>query len=192
MLDWIYERIRLRALFILVAALGLLSCFDVHAGTATVTCTPPTSNADGSALTNLAGFRFYYGLDASKLTTFVTVANPSTCANVFPSLADGQWFFAVTSYRTDGAESADSNIVSKTISTTAPSLTPVGPYVYEATGTASAPTMSAIGLLLPGASCGATRQIGTTKFCQITRAQGDVIGWPADKTLAAGLWARAQ
>jgi hypothetical protein len=188
------DRISLPWLWTLALAIGLLSFFDVEAGTATVTCTPPTTNADGTALTNLAGFRFYYGTDATHLTTFVQVANPGTCSNTFPNLANGQWFFSVTSYRADGAESDDSAIVTKTISATPPPpLVPTGPYAYEPTGTSTAPTMSAIGLLLPGATCGTTvRQIGTTKFCQITRAQADILVWPTDRTLAAGLWAKAQ
>ncbi len=172
----------------------LLALFAIPAlaGTATVTCTAPTKNSDGSALTNLAGYRFYYGTSASSMTQFVQVANPATCSNKF-TLADGQWFFAVTAYTSAGAESIDSPTVSKTISSTPIPLTPMGPYVYEPTGTASNPTMSAIGLLLPGVSCGSTvRQIGTTKFCQIARPQADLIGWPADKTLANGIWAKAQ
>lgn len=182
---------KLARVFAFVALFALAPLF-AHAGTATVTCTPPTTNADGSALTNLAGYRFYYGTDSTRLTNFVQVANPATCTNTF-TLADGQWFFAVTSYRSDGAESVDSTIVSKTLSTTPVPLTPTGPYAYEPTGTATAPTMSAVGLLLPGVSCGSTvRQIGTTKFCQITRAQADLIGWPVDKTLANGIWAKAQ
>ena len=186
------DRINQPWLWILAVALAWLSCYDVHAGTATVTCTPPTKNVDGSTLTSLAGYRFYYGNDASSLTKFVQVANPGTCVNTF-TLADGQWFFAVTAYTSAGAESVDSSIVSKTISSTPTPLTPMGPYVYEPTGTATAPTMSAIGLLQPGATCGTSvRQIGTTKFCQITRAQADLIGWPADKTLAQGVWVKAQ
>src|SRR5262249_136465 len=37
-------------------------------GTATVNVTPPTRNTDGSALTNLAGMRIYYGTSPGSLT----------------------------------------------------------------------------------------------------------------------------
>lgn len=72
-------------------------------------------------------------------------------------------------------------------------LVTTGTYSYCATGTASAPTMTAIGYAAAGLSCGpATRQIGALKFCQITKAQTDIVGWcSADKSLATGIWARA-
>ena len=40
----------------------------VTTGSAVVDLTPPTQNTDGSALTDLAGMRVYYGTSASSLT----------------------------------------------------------------------------------------------------------------------------
>ncbi|MBM4220223.1 MAG: hypothetical protein FJ171_11500 [Gammaproteobacteria bacterium] len=50
-----------------------LQAFDisVHAfaiGAATLSWYPPTTNSDGSALTNLAGYRIYYGRNPNDLT----------------------------------------------------------------------------------------------------------------------------
>lgn len=74
-----------------------------------------------------------------------------------------------------------------------PALLTAGPYSYEVTGTAAAPSMSAIGLVVAGQPCGpVTKIVGTTKFCQVTRAQSDTVGWPVDRTLAKGVWAKAQ
>ena len=78
----------------------------------------PTANTNGSALTNLAGYKIYYGTDASSLTTeqVVEVASPTTLSYVLSGLGSGTWYFAVASYSTSGEESALSAVSSKTIS----------------------------------------------------------------------------
>jgi Putative Ig domain len=84
-------------------------------GTATVSWTAPTENTNGTALTNLAGFKVYYGTSASSLTQVAQVANAGATNYVVSGLASGTWYFAVTSYTTDGQESALSSTSSKTI-----------------------------------------------------------------------------
>ena len=84
-------------------------------GSATLSWTPPTENDDGSTLTDLAGFRIQYGTSASALTQTVQVSNPGVATYVVTGLSSGSWFFAVKSYNTGGAESANSTVVSKTI-----------------------------------------------------------------------------
>ena len=85
-------------------------------GTATVSWTPPTENTNGTALTNLAGFKVYYGTSSSSLNQVVQVANAGATNYVLSGLASGTWYFAVTSYTSDGEESALSTTSSKTIS----------------------------------------------------------------------------
>jgi hypothetical protein len=87
-------------------------------GTATVSWAAPTANTNGSALTNLAGYKVYYGTDAASLTTeqVVEVANPATLNYVLTGLGSGTWYFAVASYSASGEESALSAVSSKTIS----------------------------------------------------------------------------
>lgn len=85
------------------------------AGSATLSWTPPTQNTDGSTITNLAGFRIQYGTSPSALTQMINVGNPSVASYVVSGLGSGTWYFAVRAYNTSGAESADSNISSKTI-----------------------------------------------------------------------------
>lgn len=75
----------------------------------------PTQNVDGSALTNLAGFRIYYGTAASALTRSIAVPNALTTSYVVGDLASGTWYFAVRAYTTNDAESSNSNIVTKVI-----------------------------------------------------------------------------
>lgn len=84
-------------------------------GSATVSWTPPTQNTDGSAISDLAGFEVVYGKSASDLTEVVQIANPGLSSYVVTDLASGTWHFAVKAYTTSGAQSALSNIGSKTI-----------------------------------------------------------------------------
>jgi hypothetical protein len=83
-------------------------------GSATLSWTPPTSNTNGSTLSNLAGYRIYYGTSSSNLSRTITVANAGVTRYVVPDLAAGTWYFAVRAYTTSG-ESVNSNTGSKTI-----------------------------------------------------------------------------
>lgn len=84
-------------------------------GTATVFWVAPTQNSDGSALTDLAGFRIYFGTNSGSLTQVVQVTNAQATSYVVSGLTSGTWYFAVTSYGSDGTESARSAEASKTI-----------------------------------------------------------------------------
>lgn len=84
-------------------------------GTATVRWQAPTENTDGSPLTDLAGFRIYYGTSQNSLTRSVQVANPGAASYVIENLGRGTWYFGVRAYRATGQESALSNIAHKTI-----------------------------------------------------------------------------
>lgn len=77
--------------------------------------TAPTTNTNGSALTDLAGYHIYYGRSPSSLTATVTVADPGTTSYRVANLGGGTWYFAVNAYTTSGAESARSNTDSKAI-----------------------------------------------------------------------------
>ena len=85
-------------------------------GTATLSWVAPTQNSDGSTITDLAGYRIYYGNSTSSMNQTIQVANASATGYVINSLASGIWYFTVTSYTTDGAESAPSAVATKTIS----------------------------------------------------------------------------
>ncbi|WP_129776060.1 putative Ig domain-containing protein [Peristeroidobacter soli] len=84
-------------------------------GSATLSWTPPTSNTNGSTLSNLAGYRIYYGTSSSNLSRTIQVANAGMTRYVVPDLAAGTWYFAIRSYTTTGAESANSNTGSKVV-----------------------------------------------------------------------------
>jgi len=48
---------------------------QISNGSATVNWTPPTTNSDGSTLTNLAGYRIHYGTASNSLTQSAQVTN---------------------------------------------------------------------------------------------------------------------
>lgn len=84
-------------------------------GSASLSWTPRTTNVDGTALTNLAGYRISYGTSATALTQTVQVANPGATGYVISGLAPGSYYFAVRAYTSNGTESALSNVLSKTV-----------------------------------------------------------------------------
>jgi hypothetical protein len=84
-------------------------------GTAVLDLTAPTQNTDGSALTNLAGFRIYSGTSPSSLTQLVQLSGATLTSYTINNLASGTWYFGATAYTTTGTESALSAIASKTV-----------------------------------------------------------------------------
>ena len=74
----------------------------------------PTKNVDGSTLTNLSGYKIYYGTSSSNYTQMVSVSGASTTTWTM-SLAPGTYYFALTAVDSTGAESAKTSEVSKTI-----------------------------------------------------------------------------
>lgn len=84
-------------------------------GSATLRWSPPTQTVDGEALTDLAGYRVYYGQSSADLGRVVTIADRFTTEVVVQDLDPGTWYFSVTAYTTQGVESSRSNVVSKRI-----------------------------------------------------------------------------
>ncbi len=81
----------------------------------TVDWSPPTQNTNGTALTNLAGVRVYYGPSASNLSQLTEVAGTAVKSYTISNLSAGTWYFGAMAYSTTGAQSAMSSIVSTTI-----------------------------------------------------------------------------
>jgi hypothetical protein len=92
-----------------------IAVLDQQIGAASLTWEPPTTNTDGSALTNLAGYRIVYGASPTQLTQTIQVANAGMSSYVVENLAPGTYYFALRAYTTNGAESADSNVVPKVV-----------------------------------------------------------------------------
>ena len=93
--------------------------------TATLTWVAPTRNVDGTALTDLADYKIYYGESSHKYTKNITLPITSTlcrregdadvCSYTIRGLAAGVYYFAVTARDIAGHESGYSNEVSKEI-----------------------------------------------------------------------------
>jgi hypothetical protein len=84
-------------------------------GSVTVSWLPPTQNVDGSTVTSLAGYRVRYGKSPTALSTVVTVPNAGVVNSLIQGLAPGVWYFTVTAFTSEGAESEDSAVVSANI-----------------------------------------------------------------------------
>ena len=82
-------------------------------GTATLVWSAPTTNTDGTPLTDLAGYKVHYGTTHGSYSNTITVGNVTSYS--INNLASGTYYFSLTSYDTSGVESGYSNEVSKVI-----------------------------------------------------------------------------
>jgi hypothetical protein len=82
------------------------------AGTATLSWVAPTENADGTPITDLAGYTLYYGTNPSDLTQSVTVSGASSTTTEVKDLPAGTYYFAVSAFNAMGLESQQSNVAS--------------------------------------------------------------------------------
>jgi hypothetical protein len=84
-------------------------------GSATLSWMPPTQNADGSALTNLAGYRIYYGTNPATLSQTVELKNPGLSRYLVENLSPATWHFAMKAFNSKSEDSALIGVVSITI-----------------------------------------------------------------------------
>ena len=82
-------------------------------GEAVLSWSPPSTNTDGSPI-ELLEFRIYAGLSPTSLQPALLVGAIDT-TTIIGGLAADTYYFAVTAIAISGAESAFSNIESKTI-----------------------------------------------------------------------------
>jgi len=92
-----------------------LSVLQMGSGTATVSWTAPTTNTDGSALTDLASYRIEYGRSADSLDESAAVTNSGLTSFTINNLVPGTWYFGVIAINAAGGESALSSVASKTV-----------------------------------------------------------------------------
>lgn len=99
----------------LFAVLMMLSNASLlHAGSATLSWKAPTTNADGTPLTDLAGYKLYYGTTSGNFTHSLSVGNVTTYT--VSNLTDGlTYYFVTTAVDTSGNESIYSAEESKVI-----------------------------------------------------------------------------
>jgi len=78
----------------------------------------PTQNVDGTPLTDLAGYKVYYGQESANLKSVVDVRGATVTTAVVEKLAPGRWYFALSSYTADGVESVQTGVVSTLVGST--------------------------------------------------------------------------
>lgn len=86
----------------------------VATGSALLSWTAPSLNTDGSALTNLNGYKVYWGTSQGSYSNSASVSLGSV-SYVVEQLTPGTWYFTVTAINSQGVESAYSNEATKTI-----------------------------------------------------------------------------
>jgi hypothetical protein len=84
-------------------------------GSATLTWDAPTHNEDGTVLSDLTGFKIYWGTTQGTYNNSLVVNNPSARTWTLQDITAGQWNFVVTSLAASGEESTFSLVVNKTI-----------------------------------------------------------------------------
>lgn len=105
-------------------------------GSAKFSWVAPTTNTDGSVLTNLSGFKVYRGATCDAPSTVATVAS-STTTYQDSGLALGTYCYTLTAFNTNGAESAHSpNLI---VTFNPPASVPGAPGVPTATCVIVAP-----------------------------------------------------
>lgn len=90
-----------------IAALARFTIAVEQIGTSSFTLSwmAPTQNEDGSALTDLAGYRIYYGTTTANYSAKISLTSPGATTYVIENLAPGKYFLVMTSVNSDGLES---------------------------------------------------------------------------------------
>jgi hypothetical protein len=104
---------RLWRVTLVVLAWLLAGCMAGRGGVLDLSWTPPTANADGSSVTDIASYRVYYGTATPPCPggTFLTVASPPaspgrTVSTRLSKLKMGELYYvAVTAVSSSGVES---------------------------------------------------------------------------------------
>lgn len=96
------------------------------AGALTVTWTPAAKNTDGTDLTNLAGYKIYWGTSPTSMLDVIPVAGAAS-SYTHSGLAAGTYYYALATLNLQGVESAKTGTVNGTVAlaSTAPSNAPV-------------------------------------------------------------------
>jgi len=98
-----------------VAELDAATPADMGQRSVALAWSAPRTNDDGSALTDLAGYRIYYGSHSGSYGAFVTLNDPAASSYHLGGLAPGTWYIVVKAVNRAGAQSIASPEVSKTI-----------------------------------------------------------------------------
>jgi hypothetical protein len=180
----------------------------------TISWVAPTTNTDGTSLTDLAGFTVYRGT-TTTLSPLPDVI-PGTAGSVtLASQPAGTLFYAVTAHSNRGSpvrkvESALSNVASKVVG--APGATASAAIDIDVIPAPSPPTnvlasdaqaytvkpnstgalvATRIGLVAPGTAClTETVRVGTITYTRVPREKVDVVNFSSGKTYIPDVFAK--
>jgi len=71
----------------------------------TLSWTAPTENEDGTTLTDLAGYKIYYGKSSGNYFSSIHIDNPGITTYMIENLSPDTYFFAATAFNSAGVES---------------------------------------------------------------------------------------
>ena len=82
--------------------------------TATISWSVPLFNTNGSSLTDVAGYRVYYGTSPTNLAYSISTASSAITSITITGLAPQTYYFTVTTLNSMGVESGPSGVLSWT------------------------------------------------------------------------------
>jgi len=89
---------------------GSIDTPTLHEGSLTLKWEAPITNSNGTSLTDLAGYRIYFGTSPGNYSLAIDIGNVTTYT--IENLSPGIYYFAIAAYDTSGNESTFSNEVS--------------------------------------------------------------------------------
>ncbi len=150
-----------------------------YAGQASLSWAAPVTNSDGTALTDLVGYKVYYGTASGNYTQDVGVENVTNYT--VSNLTGGTYYFAITAYDISGNQSAYSNELSKTIP-------PQSTLTVTDSGTGSGMVTSSPSGISCGATCSGMYNSGTVVTLAATAAANSAFaGWSGGGCAGTGL-----
>lgn len=88
---------------------------QVSLGFATLSWTPPVTNSDGSPLTDLAGYKLYYGTSQGNYGYEIQIDNPGITTFVVENLSPNTYYFVAAAINSAGVASNYSNEAIQTV-----------------------------------------------------------------------------
>lgn len=88
---------------------------QVALGSTSLSWSAPTQNEDGTALTDLAGYKIYYGRSSGNYSNEIRIDNASVTNYLVENLSPSTYYFAATAFNAEGTESRLSGEAVKTI-----------------------------------------------------------------------------
>ena len=106
------KKILLAVVVLVLVISGIVMALPATPNPTTISWTAPTLNTDGTPLTDLAGYKIYYGTATGVYGTPKDVGNVMTYPISSVVTTKGTYFLVVTAYNTAGDESDYSNELS--------------------------------------------------------------------------------